>query len=53
MKTMEEEGIGVHSLTCDTSGVKKVCWNFEMGIRTGDKRVDYSYGLAQTTQQVG
>jgi hypothetical protein len=47
-----EEGVGMRSLTCSISGVKNACWNFGMGIRTNDKWVNYSHGLAQTKQQV-
>jgi len=53
MKTLEEKGIRVHSLTRNTSKVKGVCWSFGMRIRTNDKQVNYSHGLAQTKQQVG
>jgi len=48
MKTMEEEGVGVHSLAHNTSRVKRACWSFEMGIKTSDKRVNYSYAPTQT-----
>jgi hypothetical protein len=34
-------------------GGRKACWSFEMGIKTNDKWVNYSHGLAQTKQQVG
>jgi hypothetical protein len=44
--------IGVHSLTCNTPRVKGLCWNFEMGSNTSDKRFKYSYERAQTKQQV-
>jgi hypothetical protein len=53
MKTMEKEGVRVHSLAHGTLGVRKVCLNSKMGIRMNDKWVTYSYGLAQTKQQVG
>jgi hypothetical protein len=53
MKTMEKKGVGVHYLACSTSRVRRLCWNFGMGTRTSDKRVNYSYGLAQTKQQAG
>jgi hypothetical protein len=52
MKTTEEEGIGVHSLTRGTMEVKGPCWNSEMRTRTNHKWVNYSYGPAQTKQQV-
>ncbi len=32
---------------------KQMCWNFGMGTRKIDKKVNYSHGLAQTKQQVG
>ncbi len=51
VKTME--GVGVHSLTCSTLGIRRACWNSRMWIRTSDKWVNYSYGPAQTKQQVG
>jgi hypothetical protein len=44
----KKKGVDVHSLACSTSGVKKVCWSSEMGTKTNDKQVNYSYGLAQT-----
>ncbi len=34
-------------------GVKKGVLELQDGIKTIDKRVNYSYGLAQTKQQVG
>ncbi len=37
VKTMEEEGVGVHSLTCNTSRVRGVCWSFRMGTRTNSQ----------------
>jgi hypothetical protein len=43
VKTMEE-GIGVRSLVCSILGVKKVCWNFKMGMKMNDRRVNYSHG---------
>jgi len=52
MKIVEEE-IEVHSIVHSTSGVKGVCWNFGMGIRMNDKRVNYSHKFAQTKRQVG
>jgi hypothetical protein len=48
-----KEGIGAHSLTRNTSRVRRVCWSYEIGIRTSDKCVNYSYQFAQTKQQVG
>jgi hypothetical protein len=52
MKTLKK-GIGVRSLVHNTSRVKGACWSFQMGIKTSDKWVHYSYGPAQTKQQVG
>jgi hypothetical protein len=49
---MEKEGIKVYSLTYNTLGVKMACESFEMGIKMNDKQVNYSYGPAQTKQQV-
>ncbi len=34
-------------------GRRRACWNFRMGIRTNDKRVNYSHKPTQTKQQVG
>ncbi len=48
-----EGGVAVHSFTCITSRVRGVCWSSKIGIRMSDKWVNYSYGLAQTKQQVG
>jgi hypothetical protein len=53
MKITEKKGIGVHSVTHGTLEVKGACWNSEMRTRTNDKWVNYSYGPAQTKQQVG
>jgi hypothetical protein len=53
VKTTEVEGVGIHSVIHNISKVRWVCWNFGMGIRTSDKWVNYSYGPAQTNQQVG
>jgi hypothetical protein len=53
LKTMEEEGIGAHSLAYNIYRVRKVCWSSRIGIRTNDKHVNYSYQFAQTKQQVG
>jgi hypothetical protein len=47
-----EEGIGVRSLACSTSGVKRERWSPGMETRTNDKWVNYSNGLTQTKQQV-
>jgi hypothetical protein len=44
VKTMKENGIRVRSLIHNTSWVIGACWNFEMGTRTSDKQVNYSYG---------
>jgi len=48
VKTTEEKGIEVHSLAHNTSRVRGACWNFEMGTKMSDKRVNYSYGPTQT-----
>ncbi len=53
VKTLEEKGIGVHSLIRNTSKVKWVCWSFGVKTKTNDKQVNYSHGFAQTKQQVG
>ncbi len=37
------EGVGVRSLACNTFEVRKVCWSFNMGIKTSDKLVNYAY----------
>jgi len=34
-------------------GGRRACKNSGMVIKTSDKRVNYSHGLAQTKQQVG
>jgi hypothetical protein len=34
-------------------GGRGACWSSGMGIRTSDKRINYSQKLAQTKQQVG
>jgi hypothetical protein len=47
-----KEGIKAHSLIHSIFGVKRACWNFGMGIRTNDKRVNYSYQFAQIKKQV-
>jgi hypothetical protein len=49
---MEEKGVGVCSLVCSILKVRKACWSFEMGIKTSDKQVNYSYQSAQSKQQV-
>jgi hypothetical protein len=33
-------------------GGKGVCWSFKIGIKKGDKQINYSHGPAQTKQQV-
>jgi hypothetical protein len=44
MKTTKIQGIEVCSLVHSTSkGVRRMCWNFRMGIKTIDKQVNYSY----------
>ncbi len=48
VKIMEEERVGVLFLPCNTLGVREACWSSGMGIRTNDKCVNYSYGLAET-----
>ncbi len=53
VKTMEEEKVGAHSITCNIFGVRRMCWSFRMGIRTNDKCVNYSYQFLETKQQVG
>jgi hypothetical protein len=53
MKTTKNEGIGVHSLGCNTLGVKGGCWSLKIKIKLSDKQVHYSYGPTQTKQQVG
>jgi hypothetical protein len=35
------KGVGVCSLTHNTSEVRQACWSFEMGTRTSDKQVNY------------
>jgi len=52
MKTLEK-GVGVCCIVHNTSRVRRVCWSFEMGIRTSDKLINYSCGFAQTKEQVG
>jgi hypothetical protein len=52
MKTSKEE-VGVRSLVHNIPGVRRACWISEMGNKMRDKWVNYSYGLAQTKQQVG
>jgi hypothetical protein len=47
-----KEGVGVCSLAHNISGVKGACRSSEMGIKMSDKWVNYSYGFAQTKQQV-
>jgi len=36
MKIVEEKGVGVHSLTHSTLGVRRACWSYGMGIRMSD-----------------
>jgi hypothetical protein len=43
---ISKEGVGVRSLAHNILGVKGAYWNFEMGIITSDKRVNYSYQSA-------
>jgi hypothetical protein len=43
MKTMEGKRIGAHFLAYNTFGVRGACWSFEMGTRTSDECVSYSY----------
>jgi len=50
---IKEEGVGVHSLGCNTLGLGGVCWSAKIGIRMSDKWVNYLYGPAQIKQQVG
>ncbi len=52
MKTMKK-GATICSFVRSTSRVRRVCWSFEMGNKTSGKWVNYSYGYAQTKQQVG
>jgi len=52
-KMKMEERIGVHSLPCNISKVKGASWSFGMRTKTNDKQVNYSYGPAQTKQEVG
>jgi hypothetical protein len=51
MKTIV--GVGVCSLTHNTSGVRRAYWSFEMGTKTSNKWVNYSYGPTQSKQEVG
>ncbi len=48
VKTVEEKGVEIRSLTCNTSGVKGACQSSGMGSRKSDKQVNYSHELAQT-----
>jgi hypothetical protein len=48
VKATKEKGVEVRSLTCSTSGVRKVCSSSKMETKTNDKQVNYSYGLTQT-----
>jgi len=50
LKTAEKKSWG--TLICNTFGVRRVCWNFGMGAMANDKRVNYSYQLAQTKQLI-
>jgi hypothetical protein len=47
VKTVEEEKVGVRSLACNTSRVRRV------ETKMNDNWVNYSYAHAQTKQQVG
>jgi hypothetical protein len=48
-----EEGVGVRSLTRNTSRVKMAYWSSKMGTKMSDKWVNYSYGPTQIKQNVG
>jgi hypothetical protein len=37
VKITKEEGIEIHSLICNTTGVKGVCWSSRMGTRTNSQ----------------
>lgn len=51
MKTSEEK-VKVRSFFRNISRVKKTWWSYGMGIMTSSKQVTYSYGYAQTKQQI-
>jgi hypothetical protein len=53
VKTTKKERVGAHSLTHNTSRVKKACWSSKIWIRLNEKHVNYSYQYPQTKQQVG
>jgi hypothetical protein len=53
MKIMKEGKIRVHSLIHNILGVRGACWGSEMGTKTSDRWVNYSYGFVQTKEQVG
>jgi hypothetical protein len=52
VKTMKGKGVGTCSLARSISRVEGVL-EFRDGIKTSDKRVNYSHESAQTKQQVG
>jgi hypothetical protein len=45
--------IDAHPLIHNIFEVKWMCWSFGIENRMSDKWVNYSYGFAQTKQQVG
>jgi hypothetical protein len=49
----KEKKVKVCSLVHNISRVKKMCWNFGMGIRMSDKWFNHSHKPTQTKQQVG
>jgi len=53
VKTMKRDEVGAHSLVRSTSRVKGRVLELQDGIRTSDKRFNYSHGPTQTKQQVG
>ncbi len=46
VKIVEEKGVGVCSLVCNTSRVKGACWSSRMGTKMNDKQINYSYKRA-------
>ncbi len=52
MKTLEEQGVGARSLARSTLGVERCAGASGWGLGRMTS-INYSYGLAQTKQQVG
>ncbi len=51
LKTSEKQGVGAHSLACNTLKGRGACWSSEMGLRRVTS-INYSHGLAQNQHKV-